>query len=145
MKHVRLERLLFGPAGTFGKMAIDDTGFSCWTVERPGFPFVSENEAGLACIPAGEYAIKLGVFHRNTPTPVDDYPAYEVLNVPGRSLIKIHKANFPTDVKGCIGLGMNLGELNGHPAVLSSSGAYDAFMKVLANEANALLTIAARS
>lgn len=82
--------------GVFG--TLQTTGFVCRTVERPWLG----NAKGISCIPEGTYRCVLGPSQKNHP--VSDY-AYEVTNVPGRSLVKIHIANWPRDLEGCIGLG----------------------------------------
>ena len=71
------------------------------TVERPW----RNNEPFVSCIPEGIYPLVLGVFHRNTPELEDDYPSWEIHDVPGRTLVKMHRANRPTDVQGCVGVG----------------------------------------
>jgi hypothetical protein len=61
-----------------------------------------------------------------------DYPAYEILNVPGRSQIKIHKGNKATDVQGCVALGKDLGALDGAWCVVGSREAFSEFMTAAA-------------
>jgi Family of unknown function (DUF5675) len=54
---------------------------------------------GHPCIPAGTYRVVL------TKSPHLGYICPELLDVPGRSNIRIHKANFPADLLGCIAVG----------------------------------------
>jgi len=108
-------RFCYGPNGTYGTMEIE--GFTCYTVERPWL----KNKVRISCIPEGLYKCTLGRYNRG------GYPAYEVQSVHGRSLIKIHIANYPRNVMGCIGLGTTYrGSMVG-----SSRIAYNRFMKRL--------------
>jgi hypothetical protein len=73
-----------------------------------------ENRPQISCIPAGNYK----VVYRESPK----YPRhYHILDVPNRSFILIHPANFAgsnnpktgkPDLLGCIGLGNGFGDLN---------------------------------
>lgn len=54
---------------------------------------------------------------------------YEVVDVPGRTFIMLHPANWPHEVKGCIAPGMDYRIMRGNQAVTSSR---DAFREVMA-------------
>lgn len=123
MKPLVLSRFAYSPYGTFGKLPLTPNLY-LFTVERPWL----RNERNVSCIPIGTYDIILGMFYRNTADTSDDYPVYEVLGVPGRSLVKIHIANTPSDVKGCIGLGTTLGFIKSQWAVAHSRTALKDFM-----------------
>ena len=69
------------------------------------------------------------------------YPAYELLDVPGRSLIKIHRANTMNDLLGCIGPGKDLGYIAGKWAVTHSRDAFGEFMDAMADVPNAEIDI----
>ena len=114
--NIQLVRYAYLSIGTFGRLMLP--GFNCLTVERPW----RLNERNVSCIPIGSYEIKLGVFHRGTADPGDDYPAYEILDVPGRSLVKIHIANVMYDVKGCVGVGRELGWMKTRRAPAATLG-----------------------
>ena len=126
---MKLERFAYTPHGTFGKLMFDE--FECYTVERPWL----NNRARESCIPEGEYFIELGQYNRG------GYPAYEVLNVPDRSLIKIHIGNSIDDVIGCIATGKTLGFIAGKWAVGSSGVAYREFMETMDGVQSAKLSI----
>lgn len=119
MEAVLLERFAYTPHGTFGKLILPN--FECYTVERPWL----DNTPRESCIPEGEYPLQLGRYNRG------DYPAYEVLDVPNRSLIKIHIGNTIDDVIGCIAPGQGLGFLDGKWAVTSSRNAFTEFMAAM--------------
>lgn len=83
-----------------------------------------------SCIPAGDYPLVLGRFNKG------GYAAYELRNVPGRDLIKIHKANLARELLGCIAPGVGLGFMTTDRAparwALTSSGmAFNAFMEAM--------------
>lgn len=122
-----LERWGSTPMGTFGQLRL---GTHWWfTVERPWL----QNAPSVSCIPAGTYPLTLGFFYSGDGVGgKPDYPAYELRDVPGRSLIKIHRANIASQVKGCIAVGKQLGCEGGKWAVLRSAEAYAEFMAAAA-------------
>ncbi len=85
-----------------------------YTVERPWL----DNKPFESCIPTGEYSLN---WHES---PKFDW-CYEVENVEGRTHILLHVANYPTDVVGCIGLGLSL--MGDRIAVGNSRAAMAAF------------------
>lgn len=141
MRQVLLQRYAYTPLGTFGQLSIVGTNFKCHTVEEVW----RGNRRGVSCIPLGAYPLRLARFYRNTPDPSDDYDVYEVLQVPGRSAIKVHIANTIDDVEGCIGPGEEFGALLSKgrhlPAVLNSRKAFLAFMEAMEGAPEALLTV----
>ena len=132
MTRLFLVRYAYVPdQGTFGKLVIPTKHFACLTVEQDW----EDNKPSVSCIPEGIYPMVLGMYHRG------GYPAYELLEVPGRSLIKIHRANTMDDLLGCIGLGKKWGFINGKWGVASSKPTYQAFMDAMEGEETALITI----
>ena len=122
MKTVEIERFAYSPMGTFGILTVGF--FSCYTVERPW----RNNQSSRSCIPEGWYEMALGMYNKG------GYPAYEILNVVDRSLIKVHVANTMSDVIGCIGLGKELGFIGGKWAVTQSTDTLEEFMRVMNGE-----------
>ncbi len=118
-ENIILQRFAYTPMGTFGKIMFEE--FECFTVERPWL----DNKARESCIPEGTYPLKLGMYNRG------GYPAYEVMDVPGRSLIKIHVGNTMDDIIGCIAPGKSLGYVGGKWGVTSSKKALQEFMKAM--------------
>lgn len=105
---VLLERFAYTPHGTFGKLSVGP--FECFTVENP----VGTNRPFVDCIPEGCYPLVLehsAKFEKHL---------WELKNVPGRNETKVHNANTHTEVEGCIGVGKDLGFVNGLWAVTSS-------------------------
>jgi hypothetical protein len=68
---------------------------SYYTIEKPW----RHNEPFKSCIPEGDYTLE----RVNSPRFGED--VWQVAEVPGRTHILIHVANYSADVVGCIGLG----------------------------------------
>ena len=84
--------------GIPGKLAVDGA-FECYTLERRS-----------KAIPAGQYPIELTVSQRATNgllwSPDRETHQLPLLcNVPDRSGIRIHSANEPSQLEGCIAVG----------------------------------------
>lgn len=127
---VELERFAYTPMGTFGRLYIPE--FECFTIERPW----RSNEPRTSCIPEGEYELRLGMFNRG------GYECYEVLGVPGRTLIKIHIGNTMDDVIGCIAPGKALGWAKQKWAVMYSKPTFHEFMEAMGGIKDSHLKIA---
>ena len=129
------------PDGTFGTWYLERSAtiWECKTVERPWL----DNQRNISCIPEGTYRIFRSEYHRG------GYECFEVDGVYGRSLIKIHVANWPKDVEGCIGLGREIVPLNvsGNPvlAVSSSRDTFNEWMQLMDGIDEAELLIRAKS
>lgn len=122
-----LERFANSPHGTFGRLRLADSEW--FTVEKPW----NNNVPQTSCIPAANYAIKLGMYYGGDgPGGKPDYPAYEIQGVPERSLIKMHKANIADELLGCIAPGKELGFIKGKWAVVRSGEAFEEMMTVAA-------------
>lgn len=112
MSEIVVQRFAYTPVGTFGRIFVPS--FQAYTVERPWL----DNKPFVSCIPEGDYQFVLGKFTKG------NYAAYEILDVPGRTLIKIHIANVADDVNGCVGIGRGLGFMDDRWAVTHSKETY---------------------
>lgn len=109
--------------GTFGRLVLDD-GTTFYSLELPW----RDNNRGISCIPPGTYTCKW----IHSPKHGE---CYQVLNVPDRSMIEIHSANFAGDaalgyvsqLRGCITLGVGIGILENQLVVLNSRHAIGVF------------------
>lgn len=134
MRKVTVNRTETGDDGTFGTLRTD-SGFQCYTLELPD----KNNNPGKSCIPPGTYQCE----KRTSPK---HGKCYYVLNVPGRTDIEIHSANWAGDTDkglkcqllGCLAPGRAIGELEGQKAVLSSRDALIGLECDLAGETFAL-------
>lgn len=107
------------------------------------------NQRGESCIPAARYPLKLV----RRPPVKGGYQCYEIENVPGRSLIRIHPGNTEEDIEGCVLVGLSrgpkrvkkdedTGALNvDKRAVLSSQEAFRQFMAAMEGEDAGWITI----
>lgn len=124
MIELPLQRTVHDPHCSLGRLTLP-SGLVLASIERPWV----KNAPTVSCIPAGKYKCAWTLsprFHRKT---------YEVLDVPGRSGIRIHAANWASQLEGCIALGITHGagcviqskiaidkfeaELNGQPFILN--------------------------
>lgn len=85
--------------GTWGRLVCKEAGLELLTLERPWL----DNAQGTSCIPAGTYEV------RATQSARFGRLMYLVEAVPERSGIRIHAANFPSELQGCIALGTSIG------------------------------------
>lgn len=69
------------------------------------------NERNVSCIPVGSYKC------RKTWSPKSAKFRYEIMNVEGRSGIRFDIANFVSELRGCIGLGLEHRDINGDGVV----------------------------
>jgi len=70
------------------------------------------NAANASCIPTGEYICKWTRSNRLSAIEKTDVFTYEVFSVPNRGGIRIHSANFFTQISGCIALGSSHKDIN---------------------------------
>ena len=114
---VYLERFAYLESGTLGKLTVGD--WSCYTIERPW----KDNQSNVSCIPEGTYKCE--------PFSGDRFKdVVQILDVPGRTFILFHVANFPHDIEGCIGGGDRFVSDALEPAVYNSKKTLAGFFDV---------------
>lgn len=131
MKKVIVTRKETGESGTFGELVIEGTPFRCVTVERPW----EDNQNEVSCIPAGTYPLHLEYsarFKKNL---------WEVKNVPKRSEVKIHNANFATQLEGCIAVGKEKALIGGKMGITSSITTLSSFMAAMGDDKEAVIVV----
>ena len=95
MLKFKLQRMYRDEEMTLGHLEVDvDPLWSGYTVERPWL----DNEPYVSCIPAGTYK----AFARVSPSNGN---VIELMDVPGRTFIQFHVANWAWQLEGCIGVG----------------------------------------
>jgi hypothetical protein len=77
--------------------------FQCRTLELPW----RDNKRNISCIPAGYYPMVWEY------SPKYDRFLWELKDVPSRSEVKIHPANYVEQLNGCIALGQKVQDING--------------------------------
>lgn len=130
MRTAILTRHSSGDDGTFGVLSLWKLAF--YTGELPW----RANKPELSCIPAGIYTCTLKY------SPHFKKDRYHLENVPGRSDIMIHPANFMGDtrrgylaeVKGCISVGKFFSTINGQKAILKTDDAVKSLENFLNGE-----------
>lgn len=92
-----------------------------------------DNQPNVSCIPASEYICKWTRSNRLSNLTGHDVFTYEVLNVPGRSGIRIHSANYFFQLLGCIALGDAHKDINidGNLDVIHSGNTITYFAKLM--------------
>jgi hypothetical protein len=121
LKKAILTRNETGDSGTFGVL-VTDSSFTCHTGELPW----KGNQEDISCVPEGIYVVTYRYSIKNGM-------CYHLENVPGRTVIEIHAANFcgdiskglKSDLLGCIAPGLDVGMLSGQKAILNSRQALD--------------------
>jgi hypothetical protein len=117
-----LYRLGYSAKETTGRLVLEGhISFSWATLELPDL----NNGHDKSCIPAGVYhCVKTFSTHLGYTCP-------ELQNVPGRTSIRIHKANFKSQLLGCIAIGQEFADIDkdGLTDVTSSTLAFTELMK----------------
>ena len=116
MKIITLNRIITTDEGVLGVLHSNGKPISV-TLERPW----KDNKAWESCIPFGMYSLT-----RLDKSKAFNYPHYLLEGVPDRTFIKIHVANYPSELSGCIGVGSYFA--NGSIAVCKSRNAMDHVM-----------------
>lgn len=107
MRRIVLQRTNYLTTCTLGKLAVlgdDDQPIAeVCTLELPWL----NNARGASCIPPGKYPIILQY------SPAFKRKLWELHNVPNRSEVKIHAANFVRQLKGCIAPCLSFADIDG--------------------------------
>jgi len=93
LKVLTIKRIALNPDSVLGVILDETTPFAL-TLERPWL----DNRPSISCIPKGEYTIKRVVKLKHGE-------CFQVMDVPNRTDILIHKGNFVEDSEGCILIG----------------------------------------
>lgn len=117
---IEVVRDTFTGTSTTGQLFVDSQ-FECFTLERP------QNDQQHPCIPEGEYEVLLVAPgpHLAEIFPYRLFP--ELQNVPGRSGIFIHPANWAYQLEGCIAPG----QPRGSNVVYNSRANFERLMTLL--------------
>ena len=107
-----LSRYKTNESGVFGYLTFDDQSL-----------LTLENAAKL--IPAGTYNLTVSYSpHLEEPTPI-------LLNVPGRTEIRIHAANVQTQLSGCVAVGESAAEFGNVEGITNSRVALSKVMAAI--------------
>lgn len=117
-----LQRLDPTDHGTPGALVDDESREVCKTLELPP----RDNHPQTSCIPAGVYPC------RRRWSPRHGMELFGVDEVPNRSDIEIHTANFSSQLLGCVAVGLGYGDIDGQWGITNS---HDAFAKLMTRQA----------
>ena len=101
-----------------------------FTIELPW----KDNKKRVSCIPEGDYTV---VLRDKNQSGKFKYDHLHVLDVPNRSYILFHVANYPRDILGCIGTGKTTAK----DFVGSSRKAHGELMELFGNRESEKLRI----
>lgn len=127
--------------GTHGLLITQD-GQQFATLELPWL----ENIRRQSCIPEGVYKLRKRyspVVQRSSGQEFAN--GWEVTDVPDRTYIMCHVANYTSDLLGCIGIAERQGWHDGKPAIWSSRQGFRRFMKALEGKEEHTLIITTRN
>lgn len=103
----------------------DETGiiFTARTLELP----YKNNAQSISCFNPGKYLCKY------TMSPSFGFKTYEITSVPGRAGVRIHSANYVSQLRGCLALGDAHKDINGDHLsdVVHSGNTVKAFEKLM--------------
>lgn len=122
MRKVTLTRYETGPEGTYSNV-ITDSGYAVYGMELPW----KGNKANESCIPDGTYECAI------VQSPKFG-KVYEIKNVPDRTNVLAHPANWIRQLLGCLALGRAVGLVLGIKGLMSSKDAIEGFMADLDGE-----------
>jgi hypothetical protein len=103
--------------------------FVCRTLELSW----KDNQNDISCIPTGEYVCRWTLSPRLSQLKGKDVYTYEILDVPNRTGVRIHSANYFYQLKGCVALGDAHKDLNADNEldIIHSGNTVDAFNKIM--------------
>lgn len=127
METLILDRLKTSDDGTFGQLIRGGHQIAV-TCELPW----NDNIRRVSCIPKGIYLCTFG--KSPTKNAKVDYQVYHVNDVPDRSDILIHIANWPYELLGCIGVGRDFADLKGKPGITESTNTMKKLLLELPHE-----------
>lgn len=123
MLNVTRDKELSNDRVTLGDAVYD--GYHLKTLELPWL----RNQQDISCIPTGIYKCRKIV----SPSLGE---CFEIVNVPNRTYVRGHKANFTRQLKGCVAFGLTHADIDGDGImdVTSSKVAFDKLMAMLPDE-----------
>lgn len=95
MQIISLKRNILSNKATIGTLYNESKLELCKTLELPWL----DNIQGISCIPFGEY--------RCVKDETGKHRYWKILNVPNRTAIEFHPANWTSELLGCITLGQD--------------------------------------
>lgn len=118
---------------TQGTMTVGDKTLA--TLERPWIASINGpgGQAGISCVPAGQYALLLHDSELHPKTFALSNPDLGVIHFPNaaypyaRTAVLIHVANYVQELQGCVGVGLEAGDCT----IASSRAAMQLFQSLV--------------
>ena len=136
-RSILIQRVDQSPFHTIGTLTVRGDReiplYECVSLELPW----RNNAPRISCVPAGTYTLRLEY------SPSFKTDLYELKGVPGRSEVKIHIANYVSELRGCIAPGLKWADLNkdGIIDAANSRDAFAGFMRAMGDALRARITI----
>jgi len=124
-----IKRIDYGEKQTLGILTVYDTlNFPLWECRTLELPWKS-NQKRVSCIPDGDYT----VVKRSSEKYKNHF---HILDVPNRSYILIHPANYVRQLLGCIAVGLKHTDIDGDGLrdVTSSRKTLEDLLEIMPNE-----------
>ena len=124
-----IKRIDYGEKQTLGILTVyDDLNFPLWECRTLELPWKS-NQKRVSCIPDGDYT----VVKRSSEKYKNHF---HILDVPNRSYILIHPANYVRQLLGCIAVGLKHTDIDGDGLrdVTSSRKTLEDLLEIMPNE-----------
>ena len=106
--NVKIERM-----AVISRVTVNGDPRQLWALELPW----RDNKTDMSCIPPGAYTAI-----RHYSKTLKQW-VWWLQDVPGRTFIYLHIANKPSELLGCLAMGLGLGLLSGEPAMVNSTAA----------------------
>lgn len=125
--YIEIVRTVDDGIETLGSLAVmdnDKTLFICKSLELPW----NDNKSNISCIPKGRYKGSLIEYSAKIP-----YMHIGLADVPSRDGICIHRANYVSELRGCIAVGESFADMNkdGESDLTSSKATLDKIISFL--------------
>jgi hypothetical protein len=133
MKKVKVIRTFESDKQTLGACIVtsNENGveFICRTLELPD----KQNANNVSRILAGKYKCRYTQSHSLKDKEGKPLKCYEIVAVPGRAGVRIHSANFFSQLRGCISLGASHKDINAdaHLDLIHSGKTIQEFEKLM--------------
>ena len=120
MKRIELKRFYRDKDRCLGVWTMDDLEWPLFTLE----PSWKENKEDVSCIPVGVYLLK-------TYRSDEHGNCFEVVNVPNRTLIRVHIGNWLKDTEGCVCIGGSIDVREEELGVFESTDAMNELLSII--------------
>lgn len=111
MKTTKLLRTLSNDKETLGAWSVTDSRSVLMVAKTLELPD-KNNEHNISCILPGKYICKYTKSESFSKAKGFPVYTYEITHVPGRGGVRIHSANFFSELRGCISVGDAFKDIN---------------------------------